>query len=303
MWFVSGLLLGLAIAVIACWWLIHQAIEKTRAAEQRARSSARLAELGTLTGGLAHEIKNPLSTIGLNLQLLRESVDQSELPEAERGRLSRRIASISAESDRLRDILEDFLAFAGRVRLDRREAELNNVLDELIDFYEPQANASGVQLRKQFDANVGVISIDPTLLKQALLNLLINATQAMVAARYSDQANGGGGDLILTTQALPAIPATRTRQSEPARVAIHVIDTGPGIPAEHHDQIFHPYFSTKKGGTGLGLAVTRRIIEEHGGEITVHSDDGKGTDFLIILPREVTVEATKSDGEDVASKK
>ena len=274
LWFVLGLIIGIAVMLPVVLLAARRTARGVRRLEQRARTNERLAELGTLTGGLAHEIKNPLSTIGLNLQLMRETLDEMELAEPQAGRVTRRLDGLDDQVHRLRAILEDFLSFAGRVRLDAEDADLNAVVEQLVDFYLPQAEASGVQLRSQLDPNVAQVRLDTTLFKQALLNLLINATQAMVEARYGEQAHGGSQDLIVRTEA---------GRDE---VRVHVTDTGPGVDAESGDRIFHPYFSTKKGGTGLGLATTRRIIDEHGGHITVHSDPGRGSDFVITLPRE-----------------
>jgi signal transduction histidine kinase len=229
-------------------------------------------QLGTLTGGLAHEIRNPLSTLGLNLQLLAESIEDAKLDEPHGGRIQRRIKALTEETDRLRNILEDFLRFAGRMKLDRHPVAINELIEQLVDFYAPQAQASGVQLRADLDPRAGSLDLDTALLKQALLNLLINATQAMVAARYADQPHGGSTELILRTEA--------GRE----HITLHVTDTGPGIPPDNLEKIFQPYFSTKKDGTGLGLATTRRIVEEHGGTITVHSEPARGSDFTITLP-------------------
>ncbi|MAE61278.1 MAG: two-component sensor histidine kinase [Planctomycetaceae bacterium] len=274
MW--SWFFLGFACALLFALPLIISASRRTerrvRRLERRARTAERLAELGTLTGGLAHEIKNPLSTIGLNLQLLRESIDEAQLPEPNAGRLRRRLDAVADETERLRGILEDFLSFAGRMNLDRQPVSPNDVIEELIDFYAPQAEASGVQIRPQLDRRVGPISLDRTLFKQALLNLLINATQAMVEARYGDRPHGGATDLMVVTE-----PA-------PDEVRVHVIDTGPGIDPADAKRMFHPYFTTKKAGTGIGLATARRIVNEHGGTLTVHSDPGRGSDFTLTLP-------------------
>lgn len=280
--FLIGVIVGILLAAPLGWWWSRRTAAEVRQLEQRARTAERLAEMGTLAGGLAHEIKNPLSTIGLNLQLLQEDMaalsDGGPLPgdAADKlGRTQRRLESLRREADRLRDILEDFLRFAGRMKLDLQPVDLHAVVQELVDFFEPQAAASGVQVRTQLQASPSVAAVDAALLKQALLNLLINATQAMQQAREKDAANGGARDLIIRTE------STGDRGRE---IELHVIDTGPGIASDVQEKVFQPYFSTKRGGTGLGLPTSRRIVEEHGGRITVHSEPGRGSDFTIMVP-------------------
>jgi signal transduction histidine kinase len=286
-WFFLGLGCGVGAMVPLAMWAARRTAQRVRRLEQRARASERLAELGTMTGGLAHEIRNPLSTIGLNLQLLRESVDDAGMDDAVAGRLRRRIDALSSEADRLRAILEDFLRFAGRLQLDFHTVHLNHLIEQLADFYQPQAAASGVQLRCQLSPDDVTVHVDTTLLKQAVLNLLINATQAMVTARYAEQPHGGAADLIIRTEHHGDI------------AIVHVIDTGPGIPDDMREKVFQPYYSTKKGGTGLGLAITRRIVEEHDGSIAVHSEAGRGTDFTITLP--VACESPDASADDEPS--
>lgn len=243
-----------------------RALARIRASRSRLRARAaharRLAEIGTLTGGLAHEIKNPLSTVLLNLQLLQEDLDPQNPAYT---RLVSRLNTVGREASRLRDILDDFLRYAGKIELRRQDVDLNAILEELVDFFAPQAQLNRVQLRLKPHAGPLVVSIDPRLIKQAVLNLMLNALQAMP----------NGGELILS--------ASMVSSSHPYAV-IDVIDTGPGIPPQEAEKIFQAYYSTKKGGTGLGLAMTRRIVEEHGGRIGVRSEPTKGSDFFIRLP-------------------
>lgn len=247
---------GLLIAAIASIYLYKRLI----ALERRTRHAERLAELGTLTGGLAHEIKNPLSTVQLNLQLLQEDIGPENPAYS---RVVNRLATVKNETGRLRDILDDFLRYAGRLELDRKPVELNGLLQELVDFFAPQAQASRVQLRLQKSPYPVNAPIDGKLIKQAMLNLMINGIQAM---------NNSGGELILALS------------STPDQAKIEVIDTGPGISADAVSRIFEAYYSTKRGGTGLGLPMSKRIVEEHGGKLAVRSEPGKGTDFTIELP-------------------
>jgi signal transduction histidine kinase len=259
-----------------------------------------MAEIGAMTGGLAHEIKNPLSTIGLNVQLLMESIEDQEIPEAERTRLLNRMRGLGREVERLRGILTDFLEFAGKVHADKRPTDLNVLVDELIDFYRPEAERQGVRVRSEFDPEPLTANVDAKLIKQAVLNLMLNATQAMSAAASLQAANaishahrGGenGGAEQAQAMGLQArvneliLRTTRKKDADGSMTAIiEVIDTGPGMAAETLAKIFQPYFTTKSGGSGLGLPAARRLVEEHGGRLDVHSEVGQGTAFSVVLP-------------------
>lgn len=255
--------------------------EERRAAESRAQQAERLAELGSMTSGLAHEIKNPLSTVVLNAQLVGEEIGDSELPDDAKHRLTRRVDALSREANRLRDILTDFLRFAGRLKLDPQPHDVREIVEELADFFLPQSERQGVVQRVEIPSTPLVAKVDEGLLKQAVLNLLINAVQAM-----ADQPPGRHRELILRVERVQ--PAANARAPKDERGApelrIHVIDTGPGIDATRREAIFRPYMTSKPGGTGLGLATTRRIVEEHGGRVQLWSEVGKGSDFTIVLP-------------------
>jgi signal transduction histidine kinase len=279
--FLPGLLIGLLGSLLVCGGIAAIIGGRMRGARARARrilkriraasnrrigrlrarvaSVERLAEVGTFTGGLAHEIKNPLSTVLLNLQLLQEDLDANDPAHS---RLIARLGTVTREASRLRDILDDFLRFAGKIELRRERVDLNLLLEELTDFYVPQAQLNRVQLRFKPNAGPLMAEVDPRLIKQTILNLMINAMQAMPS----------GGELILSAA------------SSGGSAVIDVIDTGTGIAAGDLDKIFRAYYSTTKGGTGLGLAMAQRIVSEHGGQIEVTSEAGKGTDFRIRLP-------------------
>jgi signal transduction histidine kinase len=271
-WALIGFSCGVLLASLMARSILRRQLARLRAAERRARANERMAEIGAMTGGLAHEIKNPLSTIGLNAQLLSEGVDELPIEPDEKGRLSRRIAALKREADRLRGILTDFLQYAGQLRIDPKPADLNAVVEELADFFMPQAQSQGVRLRLDLTRGPLTASLDVPQVKQAVLNLMLNAVQAM-----ADPAATGAKELILRT-------ARAVDQDRRPVVVLHVIDTGPGIVPEVKDRIFQPYVTTKSGGTGLGLPTARRLIEGHEGRIEVHSEPGRGTDFLVTFP-------------------
>jgi signal transduction histidine kinase len=266
------LLLGIALGAIGMLPVLRSVLRRVerraREATHRAEESERLAELGSMTSGLAHEIKNPLSTISLNAQLLMEALGEAGMPAEESARLQRRSETLRREVDRLGGILTDFLQFAGRVRLDPQPRDLVKLVDELSDFFHPQCDQAGIVMRLQLPAAPVPVRIDESLTKQAVLNLMINATQAMQGAADRREPS----ELILRVE---------TGEGE---ARIHVIDTGPGIDPEQVRAIFRPYVSTRSGGTGLGLPTTRRIIQEHGGRLEVVSEPGRGSDFVVHLP-------------------
>lgn len=257
--FLVGLLLTLAAGAVASVWAYRRFV----VLERRTRRAERLAELGTLTAGLAHEIKNPLSTIQLNLQLLQEDLPTESVVGS---RVHNRMRTVRQEASRLRDILDDFLRYAGRLTVEPEMIELNAMLEEVCDFFAPQASTNGVRLR--FDASPVPVRAyaDPKLIKQAVLNLMLNGTQAMT---------GRPGGELMVGAAL-----------EPDAAVIRITDTGPGIGPDAVKRIFDAYFTTKKGGTGLGLPMTKRIAEEHGGSLELSSEVGKGSRFTLRLPLE-----------------
>lgn len=218
------------------------------------------AEIAQLAGGLAHEIRNPLSTMSLNLDLLAEEFQSPETPRERR--VTQKIERLRRESQRLQDILENFLRFARVQELRLEPADLNQVVEDLRDFFEPQAMTQGIVVRTQYEPDLPALSLEVDLFRQGLLNLFINARQALP----------DGGELLL-----------RTRSDGPWNV-LEVTDTGVGMSEDVRSRVFDAFYSTRSGGSGLGLPTTRKIIETHGGTIRVRSEPGKGSQFTIRLP-------------------
>ncbi|MBX7165706.1 MAG: sensor histidine kinase [Pirellulales bacterium] len=220
----------------------------------------RYTEIATLAGGLAHEIKNPLSTIRLNLELLAEDFADAETPR-ERRALAK-IRTVERECQRLQNVLDDFLNFAKLRNLKLEPSDLNEQVLKLWDFFRPQAEECKIELVPYLASDLPPVLLDREVFRAALLNLVINAQQAMPA----------GGQLMVRTQ--------RTDEG----VVLQLIDTGVGMSAETAARVFEAFFSTKPGGSGLGLPTTRRIVEAHGGTIAVQSEPGRGTQFTLTLP-------------------
>jgi signal transduction histidine kinase len=296
LWLIAGIVIGAGagagVAAALARGRLRRSLARTREAvreaEKRAQSAERFAEIGAMTSGLAHEIKNPLSTIGLNAQLLSEAIDDLPVdraaPADERQRLTRRVASLRREVERLRGILTDFLTYAGEVRLDQKPSDLNQLMDELADFYTPQAQRQGVRVRLDLATEPVRANVDAALVKQAVLNLILNAVQAMTApssGSASDASASGAvavkGELILRVREVTEADGSRW-------ATLSVIDTGPGIAPDVLPRIFQPYFTTKAGGSGLGLPTTRRLVEAHQGRVEVVSESGRGTAFTLSFP-------------------
>jgi signal transduction histidine kinase len=236
--------------------------EKTGDDERSRRLVQQYTEIAVLAGGLAHEIKNPLSTIRLNLQLLAEDLaDTSNIREQ---RTLQKIRTVERECQRLQDILDEFLRFVriGVEDLRRSSCDLNAVVQDMIDFLTPRATELGIELVPYLHSGLPPVQLDRELFKQALLNLLLNAQSAIPA----------GGQIVLQTQPIDG------------KVQLHVIDNGVGMDADTLSKLFRPFFSTRPDGSGLGLPTTRKIVEAHLGTISVQSEVSKGTRFTITLP-------------------
>jgi len=222
--------------------------------------SDELNHLNTLAAGLVHEIKNPLNAISINLQLLNEDLQDQN---SERDiKMSSRVQLLQKEVCRLDNILSDFLRFAKKPVLHFEECDINGIIESVLDFIGPDAMQNSIRILKSFDTKLPKCNLDSNVIKQALLNVILNAQQAMP----------NGGELIV-----------RTYQNG-ENIFIDITDTGVGIQKNKIDKIFQVYYSTKKTGTGLGLPTVKKIIEESKGTISIRSEDGKGSSFLIKLP-------------------
>jgi signal transduction histidine kinase len=228
----------------------------------------RLAFLGTLASGLAHEIKNPLSAMSVNLQMLREELDSDGATPRDQ-RMLKRVQVLEREVGRLEGILDGFLRFARGYQLEPKRQPVNALLREVVEFWAAKAHVAGVDVQLVLENDLPDVSVDATYLKQALLNLLNNAFDALT--QRPDGAKDGREQILVCS-----------RRSK-AGVEVLVIDNGPGIPVETRERIFDPYFSTKAGGSGLGLPTAKRIVEELGGTLTFETEVGRGTSFRILL--------------------
>jgi two-component system, NtrC family, sensor histidine kinase HydH len=233
---------------------LAEANKHIREVEQAARRSDRLAALGQLTAGLAHELRNPLGTIKASAELLQRNV-------ATENEVSREMAGfIASEVDRTNSLVTRFLQFARPLKLSRDKSDLAQTLDRAITQVEREAK--GAAIHKNYEPELAPFPFDAEMMERVFYNLILNAVQA----------SPPGG-----------MVSVKTRAAE-GGVEIAVIDRGVGIDPQQRDSIFNPFFTTKPEGVGLGLAIVAKIVDEHGGKITVESEPGKGSVFHVLLP-------------------
>ena len=233
---------------------LAEANRQLRQAEEAVRRSERLAALGQLSAGLAHELRNPLGTIKASAEMLARQVSSEN-------EVAREVAGfISTEVDRTNSLVTRFLQFARPLEVRREKADLAQMLDRAVSA--AQREADGVAIYKNYDPEIPPFPFDAELMERVVYNLVVNAAQASAA----------GGAVTVKTRA-----ASGT-------VEISVIDRGQGIDPKDLGSIFNPFFTTKPTGVGLGLAIVSKIVDEHGGKITVESERGRGSVFRVLLP-------------------
>ena len=244
---------------------LAEANRNLQQAEEAVRRSDRLAALGQLAAGLAHELRNPLGTIRASAEMLNRSV-------AGENEVAREVAGfISSEVDRTNSLVTRFLDFVRPLQLRYAESDLAQVLDRSVSMVEREAAARQVTIYKNYSPDIPPFPLDAELMERVFYNLLANAAQAT--------APGGA----VTIKARPL--------GDMAEVA--VIDRGEGIPPATLDSIFNPFFTTKPEGVGLGLAICSKIVDQHGGKIAVESEPGKGSVFRVYLPMQEETSGSK----------
>jgi len=237
--------------------------ENLKQSQDTLRRADRLSSLGLLTAGLAHEIRNPLVAIRTFTQLLPERYDDAEFREGFQGLALK-------EVDRICGLINDLLSFARPSKPNVAPENVNDVVENIARILETQAKEKSVGIAREFGENLPKVWIDREQMKQVFMNLILNAIQAMRE----------GGSISISTR-----PVSRNG-AEPSGdfVQVEIRDTGIGIPEENLQHIFDPFFTSKDEGSGLGLAVSHQIVQEHGGFVTVESQIGKGTAFFVHVP-------------------
>ncbi len=238
------------------WVLLLRDLREIRDLQEKVRRSERLASLGRLAAGVAHEIRNPLSSIRGFAQFFLQRFKGREKEEE--------YASVMVkEVDRLNRVITELLDFARPKEPHREPHSLEEILDHTLELLKPELAKKKAEVEKDYESELPLARVDRDQLSQAFLNLLINSLEAMEE----------GGKVRVRVQ----------REGRDS-LRVSISDTGRGIPQEELEKVFEPFFSTKRKGTGLGLAIVHQIMEGHGGNIQVESKEGEGTDFQIVLP-------------------
>jgi signal transduction histidine kinase len=213
-----------------------------------------------MTAGMAHEIKNPLGSIGIHIQLMQKAIDRDGAPDKDF--FNKNLGILSEEVERLNNIVVDFLFAVRPMDVDLKDEELVSIIHESLELVKPELDEANIEIETSFEENIPKLQLDCKLIKQAVLNIIKNAMNAM----------SEGGHLGISVFI------------ENDNVVLQIKDDGEGIPEENREKIFEPYFTTKDFGSGLGLTLVYKIIKEHHGEIELKSRIAVGTSFIIKLP-------------------
>jgi two-component system sensor histidine kinase HydH len=230
---------------------------KSRELERRTRVAEKLAAVGTLSAGLAHEIRNPLNAASLQLQLLERRLSRGSADE----KLLEPVGMVQRELSRLSHLVEDFLRFARPADLYIRRLDATSLIRQVIDLLQPEAQRLGIELAGELPPEVIHVEGDREKLQQVVINVVRNSIEALESS---------GGNILISLA-----------WAEDGMVALQISDDGPGIPDEILLRVFEPFFSTKPMGTGLGMAICHSLVQQHGGAIEVHSDEGTIVDILL----------------------
>jgi len=223
--------------------------------EEQLRRADLFSALGVISAGMAHEIRNPLGSIKGAVEILKDDYRPDEAN-------YEFINILLKETDRLNRIVQEFLDFARPTEPAFQSTDINEAIESVLLLIAQEANKRGVKMHKELDNALGTYSLDAGMIKQAFLNLTLNALQAMPQGGILTVRSGRQGDIL----------------------EVKISDTGVGITEESRRRLFTPFFTTKKNGTGLGLVITYRIIENHRGSIEVVSEPGKGSTFTVRIP-------------------
>ena len=233
-------------------------LKEFRALEERWREIEHLSTIGDLSRSIAHEIRNPLNFISLSVDHLSGQIENENQKKL--------LNSIKEEVKRLDSLVSNFLAYGKPLNLNRKSTDILELIDDTLSLVEARAEKTGIRIMKEYPVESLTVKIDPELIKTCLINIFQNAFHAMPE----------GGTMRISVE--------KARQE----IVISVKDTGVGVEESIQEKVFEPFFTTRPRGVGLGLALTKRVVEEHGGRVKFVSKKGAGSTFTIILPERVT---------------
>lgn len=236
-----------------------QRLRENKRLEERLREAEHLSAVGQLSRSIAHEIRNPLNFISLSIDHIKEKYPPAAHEDAES--FEALVSSMKQEIRRLNRLVSDFLDYGKPLKLKMQRTKIDRMLDDVVEIIRAKADSEKVEIRKRYNFSPDIM-MDPELIKTCIMNVIMNAFQAMPE----------GGTLTIKTE------------KDNGRFVLSVADTGTGVTKENLAKVFEPFFTTKNDGLGLGLATTKRIVEEHGGKIDIHSAGGAGSDVIISLP-------------------
>lgn len=236
-------------------------LREERELEERLRKAEHLAGIGQFSRSIAHEIRNPLNFISLSIDHMKEKYRPSG--DGERQAFDSMIVNIKSEIQRVSRFAESFLEYGRPLELNRKETDIGGLVEDVLELVKAKAQKENILIHREYEL-LPSLSVDPEFFKTCLYNIIQNSFQAMPK----------GGNLFVRTRRLDG------------RFVLSVEDTGAGLPEEMASKVFDPFFTTKAGGLGIGLALTKRVVEEHGGKIEFWSTEGKGSTVTLLLPLE-----------------
>ncbi|WP_420263638.1 ATP-binding protein [Candidatus Magnetominusculus dajiuhuensis] len=238
-------------------------LSESRNLEERLREAEHLSGLGKLSRDMAHEIKNPLNFISLSIDYISGKYPPEDKDKLEN--FNTLVVGIKHEIRRLNNLVNDFLEFSRTLKISPKMVQINDVLEDVVALVWAKAEADGIVIIKNYCSDMA-LNVDADLFKSCVLNVITNAFQAINSIKST------GGLLKLTTE---------VKESE---FILTIEDDGPGVPAENLPKLFEPFFSTKQNHPGLGLPMTFRVMEEHGGRVEFYSEPGAGSEVKLFLP-------------------
>jgi len=260
-------------------------LEMAAEIESELELSRRMAAIGRLTSGVGHEVKNPINAIVVHLELLKSKIGETN------GQAARHLEVIDMEIRRLDRVVQTLVDFSRPVELQLHEQDLRRVVRDVLALAADELETHRVTLVSHMPQNPLIAKVDADLLKQAVLNVIQNGAQAMpdggrLEVALEEEGNHAD-DLPLLASSNGENPE-KAERTGPSAAVVRIADQGPGIPEEIREKIFDLYFTTKTGGSGIGLAMTYRILQLHHGSIDVQSKEGRGSEFRLRIPLAAT---------------